>query len=1093
MNKIEISINNIVSDGKRAIKINGLPSHNILETDISSALSDTNSSLNQWENDDASAQKLGINLFKILNGSGDAFRDNIKKSYNTGQPLHIYIEAPFELTTLPFELLFDDGFLLLNRNIQIIRSVLRDRNKNKPIISHQRGLRLLFMATSPTDVKPVLSYEKEEELILAAAEDHSIDMTVEDSGSIEGLKDTINHAPAAYDVVHISGHAGVSTDNGPIFVMESETGKKRLVNPDELWEAIRNRPPHILFISGCKTGIRGSNTESFAHKMVELGVPVVMAWGLPVYDAAAIEAAANFYGILSIGNGIDDGVREIRSSINKGAFGAFKLTDIQKERLKKNWRILRVFADGTPLKPVIAAGLRKPKAQRGVTYKTLANEQVKVLVTGFIGRRRNIQRGIAVLKGDVADKYGLLITGTAGLGKSCLAGRLIDRFKSRKLVVFHGKFTADDILAKLKKLLEEARNRDGLNIIQSNSEYDDRIKDLLAMVFKVVPTLFLFDDFEQNLEQDDNGTFHIETACRTAIKPFLVGIGTAEYNSSLIFTSRYSFVFEVEGEDLPDVYLENISLKSFEGADLTKKMGELEAISDSKHSNLYLSYSGGNPRLLEWLNEIAKNENEYVKDNDIAELETILREADDEYIQKYLAHIIAKTQGYEFHKFLQHASVFRVAEIEDAFKSFGGVEYLKKGVRLTLFESDKNEDGRNTYWVMPIIRESAWGFLDEEEQKAAHIKAYNWYNDEINKNKNIDIKYHKEALHHALAVENITAAYNHAIFVGKHMDGLLLYHDEKKLLQCIADMITDMMINEDVKNKIGVVSKLFSQLGNVYIILCKFKKAIYYSEKALRIDERIFGKNHATVAIEYNNIGLAWNNLGKKENAIECYEKALFIFLNVHGENHHSVSSTYNNIGLVWDMLGEPRKAINEYYEKALSIDLIIYGENHHSVANRYNNIGTAWYTLGELRKAIEYFEKALIIFLNDHGKNHPHVAVTYNNIGSAWFQHGEYRKAIEYFKEVLSIDINIYGEDHPDVAIDYNNIGKTSEALGETATAIEYYKNALTIALAFYDIDHPTVKIFQRNLDLGDCLTNCVNPKKAKGGEAVWYECVSP
>ncbi|MEO5361946.1 MAG: hypothetical protein H7843_16145, partial [Nitrospirota bacterium] len=64
------------------------------------------------------------------------------------------------------------------------------------------------------------------------------------------------------------------------------------------------------------------------------------------------------------------------------------------------------------------------------------------------------------------------------------------------------------------------------------------------------------------------------------------------------------------------------------------------------------------------------------------------------------------------------------------------------------------------------------------------------------------------------------------------------------------------------------------------------------------------------------------------------------------------------------------------------------------------------------------------------------------------------------------------------------------------TGLCEEHFKGQYKLNIV--DIYHRTSlawreRIVATPMLLRDCLTNCVNPKKAKGGEAVWYECVSP
>ena len=54
----------------------------------------------------------------------------------------------------------------------------------------------------------------------------------------------------------------------------------------------------------------------------------------------------------------------------------------------------------------------------------------------------------------------------------------------------------------------------------------------------------------------------------------------------------------------------------------------------------------------------------------------------------------------------------------------------------------------------------------------------------------------------------------------------------------------------------------------------------------------------------------------------------------VYGDTHPNVALDYNNLGAAWADLGEARRAI-EYYEQALAIDRQVYGDTHPNVARR--------------------------------------------------------------------------------------------------------------------------------------------------------------
>ncbi|MBF0537798.1 MAG: CHAT domain-containing protein [Nitrospirae bacterium] len=416
--------------------------------------------------------------------------------------------------------------------------------------SKQEPLKMLFMACSPTDVgeKSVLDFEKEEERIFSVIGTNNIDMRIEDTGSLQGLKQA-NNKGGGFDIIHITGHAGLDKDKGPVFYMEDELGKRQKVSSDDLWGVIKDFPPRMLFLSGCLTGsaYEEANSESFAYKMAQKGVRWVLCWGLPVSDEGATLVAAEIYRCLSIGKGIDHAVQSARKLL---------------ENRYHPWPLLRLFGDKSPIVPLVAPGLLVKKGSPvKLRHKTLKYSNVRVLETGFVGRRRYVQRGVSVIR-DRGGKCGLLVRGPAGIGKSCLVGKLVERFRDKELVVFHGVVSEADVILKLRNLLDRLGNKDGLKILKSDDEYEQKIKALFRTVFKGdISTIIYFDDFEQNLYIHDNH-YYLNSEAIDIIRPFLEAVDWTEGSSNVVISSRYNFSLEHYGEDLPAAKLFAIGLKS---------------------------------------------------------------------------------------------------------------------------------------------------------------------------------------------------------------------------------------------------------------------------------------------------------------------------------------------------------------------------------------------------------------------------------------------------------------------------------------------------------------------------------------------------
>ena len=85
----------------------------------------------------------------------------------------------------------------------------------------------------------------------------------------------------------------------------------------------------------------------------------------------------------------------------------------------------------------------------------------------------------------------------------------------------------------------------------------------------------------------------------------------------------------------------------------------------------------------------------------------------------------------------------------------------------------------------------------------------------------------------------------------------------------------------------------------MYNLLGEYNQAKELHEKALIIDKKIFGEDHANVATSYNNLASLYNRLGDYNQAKELYEKALTIRKQVFGEDHKYVERIRSELVLV--------------------------------------------------------------------------------------------------------------------------------------------------------------------------------------------------
>ncbi len=200
-----------------------------------------------------------------------------------------------------------------------------------------------------------------------------------------------------------------------------------------------------------------------------------------------------------------------------------------------------------------------------------------------------------------------------------------------------------------------------------------------------------------------------------------------------------------------------------------------------------------------------------------------------------------------------------------AYAALGDAAQLERGVDLTLFEREQAAGRQPVYWVMPVIRERQLGKLSAKARKALHAKAFIWYEKQIEAAEEPDYELLQEAVYHGLFCDQVRSACRYAIDLGDYLNNLLLYGDKVMLQQAVADRITDSVVAEAKKEKDENVSTLLNNLGFTYHDLGDAKKAISYYEQALAIFKSIYGDDHPSTQIVFENMNYLINEIKKGE------------------------------------------------------------------------------------------------------------------------------------------------------------------------------------------------------------------------------------
>jgi len=549
----------------------------------------------------------GRKLFNWLDGSDRFLQQAINQYWQEG--IVLAIAASAKLAHLPWELLHDGNNFLVARMPAVVpvRWVSSDTKQlsieGEPA---NRALNVLFMATSPLGVEPVLDFEAEEGRILEATARHKIGLTVEESGCLTELGYLVADYDRGYfDIFHLTGHATLS-DGQPRFITETETGESYLASAKDIAKALKSRIPKLIFLSGCRTGQLGNSgaVPSMAQELLNLGAKAVLGWGQKVLDHEAAIAAAALYEALSRGDELTEAIAHTYQLLI--------------ENQARDWHLLRLYTAGTlpgQLVTTLRTRGRKPAPKPSVAEQFLDPAgKVKVPTrSSFVGRRRQLQNCLRALKNPPSPPYqggniggvGVLIHGMGGLGKSSLAARLCDRLPEFERLVWVGRVDEPSLVNKLAAALDSRELREAL---QDDKE---ELKFRLRRVFRQLedeaakPFLLVLDDFEANLEPRNDG-YVLQPEAVTVLEALVWAIEDTYAPHRLILTCRYDF----ESTLLQDFYKQ--PMDGLRGADLRKKCSRLPAFDaksqvDEALQSQAIRLADGNPRLLEWLNRVLLN------------------------------------------------------------------------------------------------------------------------------------------------------------------------------------------------------------------------------------------------------------------------------------------------------------------------------------------------------------------------------------------------------------------------------------------------------------------------------------------------------
>jgi tetratricopeptide (TPR) repeat protein len=190
-------------------------------------------------------------------------------------------------------------------------------------------------------------------------------------------------------------------------------------------------------------------------------------------------------------------------------------------------------------------------------------------------------------------------------------------------------------------------------------------------------------------------------------------------------------------------------------------------------------------------------------------------------------------------------------------------------------------------------------------------------------------------------------------------------------------------------------------------------QAIAAGEAVAADSVRMLGPGHPDTLASWNNLALAYQEVGRTAEAIRLHERALAGRLRALGPGHPDTLASRNNLAAAYQQMGWAAEAITSF-KRALAGRERALGPGHPDTLASRNGLAAAYLEVGWAAEAIALFEQVLAGRERALGPGHPDTLASRNNLAAAYQEVGRVPEAIALFEQALAAGTRALGPGHP-------------------------------------------------------------------------------
>lgn len=608
----------------------------------------------------------------------------------------------------------------------------------------------------------------------------------------------------------------------------------------------------------------------------------------------------------------------------------------------------------------------------------------------FYGREKELDNMFNLLE---ARATTLLVPGIAGIGKTTMASKLIERFMHRRNLMYHrcqdweGSRAFFESIGEWLASIGDSTFAD--YIATTPVPKPAEAAKLLIDALEGTPSLIVIDDFHKVADATLHQTF----------QAMALGLLGSEEKIGLVLFSR-SFKPVVPSKDaegrIASLVLPLDGLDSDSGR---KLLSSFENLEDEQWLYIH-GISRGHPLVLELINRGAS------------------ATAFHETLENYVTVEIFSKLSAEQKRVLSVLSIFREPVSIDALTD----QQLNIDVLGSLVEQGlARQVDSEVYDVHDLIREFLLRSLDEKLKIELHNKCSSWYQ------RSSDASlFTIELIFHLVSSKNMVEAASIIVDKGRS----LIAQGHLELLSLI-DSLEISEISSDASTKINHYK------GEILALLGRFEEAKTAFVMAQELASK--GKDVNTQAELLSALADISLKQGNLDESLSMHLEALEIFVKL--KDAIGAARSYNNMGYILRRKNDKSKALESYAE----VEAILQENDDEELIASQLILARSLMDLGEIERARDH---ALAAFdktdkLNDkqlHARAQAVLGRYYAKVGDSDVASHHYTQALDAMNEegdiLAMVDITIL-------------LGEVLQDSGKNDEAMEHFREALVIAEA--------------------------------------------